>query len=86
LEKRAVDSESDRALLDTLRAIAEGQVDGDDVQGAISKLREHEVTEATMAEARRVADDAIECLDRVPEGVVKDTLVRFANQVVHRTT
>ena len=86
LEKRAVDSESDRTLLDTLRAIAEGQVDGDDVQGAISKLREHEVTEATMAEARRVADDAIECLDRVPEGAVKDALVRFANQVVHRTT
>lgn len=86
LEKRADDSESDRGLLDTLRAIAAGEIESDDLQVAVAKLREHEVTDATMAEARRVADDAIECLDGVPEGVVKDALVRFANQVVHRTT
>lgn len=86
LEERAVDSESDRALLGILRAIAAGDVEGDDVQVAIAELREHEVTDATMAEARRVADDAIECLDGVPEGVVKDALVRFGNQVVHRST
>ena len=56
------------------------------MQDAIAQLREHDVTDATMAEARRVADEAIESLTVVPNGAVKDALVRFANQVVHRTT
>jgi heptaprenyl diphosphate synthase len=86
LEQRAADSEEDQRLLTTLRAIAAGEVEGGAVQEAIAQLREHDVTDATMAEARRVADEAIESLQVVPNGAVKDALVRFANQVVHRTT
>ena len=85
LEQRAADSEDDQRLLATLRAIAAGEVEGEAVQETIAQLREHDVTYATMAEARRVADEAIESLHLVPNGAVKDALVRFANQVVHRT-
>lgn len=84
LEQRINDSASDRDLFDRLTAISEGGVGDEDVTPAIDELREHAVTHATMDEARRVADDAIGCLAVTPDGVVKDALVRFADQVVKR--
>ena len=45
----------------------------------------HEVTTLTMSRAREVADGAISSLESVPDGVVKEALIRFARQVVDRT-
>ena len=84
LEQRAESSDGDAQLLRTLRAGATKDIAEDDFQRAIVQLRHHEVTEATMAEARRVAEDAIVCLQDVPSGVVRDALERFARRVVDR--
>ena len=54
-------------------------------QDSITELREHEVTARTMDTARAMADEAIAELDGVPEGIVKDALIRFAHQVVKRS-
>lgn len=85
LEKRAAEDSAARDLLRTLRQGATGEIAEDDFQRAIVELRHHEVTEATMEEARKVADRAITHLDDVPPGVVTDALVRFAGQVVERS-
>jgi hypothetical protein len=38
-----------------------------------------------MDTARAMADEAIAELDGVPEGIVKEALIRFAHQVVKRS-
>lgn len=86
LEQRAQNSEDDAKLLAQLREVSRGSVDSVEVEPLIAQLRDHEVTQATMEEARRVADEATEYLGGVPEGAVKDALVRFADQVVKRNT
>jgi heptaprenyl diphosphate synthase len=52
---------------------------------SIAELRNHPVTERTMDTARQMADEAIAELDAVPEGIVKEALIRFAHQVVKRS-
>lgn len=86
LEQRSESNAADRALLDQLRRASTGELSDVEVATAIANLREHEVTEATMARAREVADEAISYLEGVPSGVVRDALERFANQVVLRTS
>ena len=85
LEQRAESSPADRALLETLRRGTAGELNEEEFGLAIVALREHEVTAETFAEARRVADKAIDYLSAVPEGIVRDALVRFADQVVSRS-
>ena len=86
LEQRADANSADRALLETLRQAPTGSLGDTELEQAIRDLRDHEVTEATMERARQVADEAIDHLNPLPAGVVRDALVRFANQVVHRTS
>ncbi|WP_423924265.1 polyprenyl synthetase family protein [Frigoribacterium sp. 2-23] len=51
----------------------------------VRRLREHDVTRRTRAEAHRWANEALAALDALPSGSVKKALTRFADQVVERT-
>jgi len=73
------------ALLSTLARGTLGEATEAEFQDSIRELREHEVTARTMDTARAMADEAIAELDGVPEGIVKDALIRFAHQVVKRS-
>lgn len=86
LERRADDDKAAAKLLARLRLAPSGDLSGEELDRAIQELREHEVTEATMAKAREVADQAIAHLEPLPEGVVRDALRRFADQVVQRSS
>jgi heptaprenyl diphosphate synthase len=57
----------------------------EDFAGAIAELREHEVTRATLTEARRWAADAVAALAPLPEGPVKKALTKFAEAIVERS-
>ena len=85
LEQRASQSREDEDLLDVLKRVPTGDISPEEVTEAISLLRHHEVTTLTMSRAREVADGAISSLESVPDGVVKEALIRFARQVVDRT-
>ncbi len=52
---------------------------------AVAELRAHPVTEWTMDEARRWADEAVAALAPLPAGPVKKSLTRFAQAIVERT-
>ena len=56
-----------------------------DLAGAIAELRDHEVTRATLTEARRWAADAVSALAPLPEGPVKKALTKFAEAIVERS-
>ena len=73
------------ALLSTLARGTLGEATEAEFQASITQLREHPVTARTMDTARAMADEAIAELDGVPEGIVKDALIRFAHQVVKRS-
>jgi heptaprenyl diphosphate synthase len=57
-----------------------------DLDEAIAQLRDHEVTAATLEEARRWSREAVEALAPLPEGPVRKALTRFAESVVERTS
>jgi heptaprenyl diphosphate synthase len=73
------------ALLQRLARGTLGEASDQEFQDSIAQLREHPVTERTMDTARTMADDAIAELSVVPEGIVKEALIRFAHQVVKRS-
>jgi heptaprenyl diphosphate synthase len=78
----------DEAALALLSKLARGTLGMQPKQSSktpFTELREHEVTARTMDTARAMADEAIAELDGVPEGIVKDALIRFAHQVVKRS-
>lgn len=54
--------------------------------GAVAALRDHEVVGATHAQALAWAERAIGALAPLPDGAVKDALVRFTEALVHRTS
>ena len=56
-----------------------------DFAAAVAELRDHEVTAATLAEAQRWADGAVEALGPLPDGPVRKALIRFAEAIVART-
>jgi heptaprenyl diphosphate synthase len=56
-----------------------------DADRAIAELRGHEVTRATLTEARRWADDSVAALEPLPEGPVKKALTKFAEAIVERS-
>jgi heptaprenyl diphosphate synthase len=66
-------------------AAAVSPADDADFAAAVAQLREHAVTRATLAEARRWADDAVASLDPLPAGPVKKALTRFADSIVERS-
>ena len=53
---------------------------------AIGHLRDHAVTEATRRQAYEWADAAIEAIDPLPAGVVRDALVKLAHVIVDRSS
>ncbi len=53
--------------------------------GAVAALREHPVVAQTQVQAVAWADRAVAALTPLPDGVVKDSLVRFTESLVHRT-
>ncbi|MFP5289890.1 MAG: polyprenyl synthetase family protein [Actinomycetes bacterium] len=59
--------------------------DEPELAAAIAELRGHPVTEETLLEARRWADDAVAALAPLPDGPVKKALTKFAEAVVDRS-
>lgn len=52
---------------------------------AIEELRSHPVTDQTLADARRWAQEAVDALEPLPEGPVRKALTRFAQTIVERS-
>jgi heptaprenyl diphosphate synthase len=71
------------ALLGRIERAAEA----DDAELAllVAALREHEVTRATLTEARRWSALAVEALAPLPDGPVKKALTKFAEVIVERS-
>jgi len=85
LEQRASSDADAAELLGRLHLVTQGEATEEQFHQAIGDLREHDVTAATMATARDMADDAIAELSTVPAGIVRDALTRFAHQIVERS-
>jgi heptaprenyl diphosphate synthase len=70
-----------------LLARIEGAADVDDAEltSVITALREHEVTRATLTEARRWSALAVQALTPLPDGPVKKALTKFAEAIVERS-
>ncbi|MCU1441645.1 MAG: polyprenyl synthetase family protein [Rhodoglobus sp.] len=62
-----------------------GAADEADLTAAIAELREHPVTQQTLAEAHRWSREAVDALAPLPEGPVKKALTRFAETIVERS-
>jgi heptaprenyl diphosphate synthase len=77
----AGDSEAQR-LIDF---IDDGLDEDAKLNEALVRLRNHEVAELSYLEAKRWADEAVEALEILPEGSVKNALAQFAQAVVDRT-
>jgi heptaprenyl diphosphate synthase len=77
---------SARELLAYLEGHVIGAGDEVDVSDGIERLRAHEVTAETLADAREWARQAVAALAPLPEGPVKKALTRFADSVVDRTS
>lgn len=85
LKLRAREDAASVALLAELEERVIGAPEGVDVEASVARLREHEVTAETAAEARRWSAEAIDAIAPLPEGPVKKALTRFAESVVDRT-
>ena len=85
LEQRASSDADAAELLGRLHLVTQGEATEEQFHQAIHDLREHDVTAATMAKARDMADDAIAELSTAPAGIVRDALTRFAHQIVERS-
>ena len=73
------------AIDDNVAAVLDGGVVPEiELAELVTRLREHEVTARTHAEARRWAAEAVEALAPLPAGPVKKSLTRFAERVVER--
>lgn len=84
--RREAETDADSAaLLARLEAGLAPDADADAFTAAVAELHAHPVTAATLAEARRWADEAVAALDPLPEGPVKKSLTRFAQAIVERT-
>ncbi|MHB1170970.1 MAG: polyprenyl synthetase family protein [Lacisediminihabitans sp.] len=88
--RRLAASDSDAAELLTrierdANAAHHGEADEAEFSNAIAELREHEVTDQTLAEAHRWAHEAVDALGPLPHGPVKKALTRFADTIVERS-
>jgi len=72
--------------VDDSASVAQAAETARDLDDAIAQLREHEVTQATLEEARRWSREAVEALEPLPIGPVRKALTRFAESVVERTS
>lgn len=78
-----------RALRERIDAgvaqIAEG-ADPAVLDGPLAELREHEATEETLALAHTWSREAVEALEPLPQGAVREALTRFAQAVADRSS
>ena len=65
--------------------IDSGLENDEDLNEAVTRLRNHAVAERAYLEAKRWADEAVAALAPLPEGSVKNALTVFATAVVDRT-
>lgn len=65
--------------------IAEG-ADPSILDGPLTELRDHDVTQQTMQLARSWTTGAIDAIAPLPSGPVKDALVRFARTLADRSS
>ena len=79
------DAASAELLARIERDISDDGSDDADLQLAIAELREHPVTDETLAEAHRWSRDAVAALAPLPDGPVKKALTRFAETLVERS-
>lgn len=70
---------------DGVERIAEG-ADPAILDGPLAELREHETTEATRELAHRYSLEAIDALEPLPDGPVREALTRFARAVADRAS
>ena len=83
LRRAATDDASARALVERIEATAAGE-DDTAFLAAVAELRAHEVSAATIDEARRWSAQAVAALAPLPRGPVKRALEEFAVRVVER--
>jgi heptaprenyl diphosphate synthase len=87
--RRRAEMDADSAeLLERLERAIDASTDDEldpDFAPAVAALRRHPVTDDTLAEARRWADQAVEALEPLPDGPVKKALTRFAQAIVERS-
>ena len=84
--RRAAQSDASAAdLLDRIERHVVGGGTEEELAAAIAELRAHPVTEETLDEARRWADDAVAALAPLPPSPVTKALTKFAEAVVDRS-
>ena len=83
LRDAAASDPAARALL--ARIERAGDADDAELAGLVAELRDHDVTQATLTEARRWSALAVEALAPLPDGPVKKALTKFAEAIVERS-
>ncbi len=74
----------DKSAIDLLTLI-DGDLSEDSVLAyVVKRLREHAVAEQAYNEAKRWADEAVEAIQVLPAGSIRDALAMFAQAVVDR--
>jgi heptaprenyl diphosphate synthase len=74
----------DKSAVDLLTLI-DGDLSEDSVLAyVVKRLREHAVAEQAYNEAKRWADEAVEAIQVLPAGSIRDALGMFAKAVVDR--
>ncbi len=85
LRKAAAMGTLDIAGAEILALLDGGELaQGQNLELAVTKLREHEVVEQTRELAQQWANESLEYLTVLPAGVVKESLEMFAYAMVHR--
>ena len=85
LQKHAEAGMLDQAGFEILELLNGCQLtEGENLKRALNQLREHPVVEETKQLARKWAREALDCLQDVPDGAVKDALTSFAHAMVDR--
>lgn len=82
--RQAAKTDTESAKL--LAIIESGLEDDVKLNQVITALRSHPCTQQAFAEARRWADKAIQSLNMIPKGPVREALTSFADAVVDRQT
>ena len=78
------DAKSDPESAKLVEIIDGGLDDDAQLTSVIEQMRKHPATERAFQEAKRWADQAIEALDDLPAGAVREALTNFADAVIER--
>jgi heptaprenyl diphosphate synthase len=81
---RKAAANGDQGAVDLLQLIDGGLEEDSKLNEALVRLRNHPVAEASYLEAKRWADEAVEAIQVLPAGPVRNALELFAQAVVDR--